>query len=264
MRTIATRAPEPLKRAYADLRHLTAWRRLPVARITRAYIAANGLVVRGGPFAGLRYPRYAVGRAELLVPQLLGAYEQELHAEVEGVLAARFDTIVDIGSSDGYYAVGFALKSPSSHVLAFEMNPFPARVCRALARENGVESRVDLRGECRPDDLLDLPDGSLFVLCDAEGAELELMDPERAPRLRDASAIVELHEFASPGVGEAISRRFAGTHDVRFVHSGPRFVADYPALMSVPGVGYMDREMAVSEFRHSRISWAVLMPRRPR
>jgi hypothetical protein len=262
MRGLATRTPERLKRGYADLRHLSAWRRLPVARVTRAYIAANGLVVQAGPFAGMRYPRYAVGRAELLVPKLLGAYEQELHGELQAVPAARFDTIVDIGASDGYYAVGFALKGPDSRVVAYEMNPFPARVCRALAVENGVAARVDLRGECRPQDLLELPQGSLFVLCDAEGAERELMDPERAPRLRDASAIVELHEFASPGVTEEISRRFAGTHDVRILHSGSRYIADYPALMSVPDVGYMDREMAVSEFRHSRISWAVLTPRR--
>jgi hypothetical protein len=262
MRGLATRAPERLKRGYAELRHLSAWRRLPVARITRAYVAANGLAVQAGPFAGMRYPRHAVGRAELLVPKLLGAYEQELHPAVEAVLAARFDTIVDIGASDGYYAVGLALSSPDSRVLAYEMNPFPARVCRALAAENGVAARIDLRGECRSPDLLELPPGSLFVLCDVEGAERELMDPERAPRLREASAIVELHEFASPGVTEVISSRFAGTHDVDVLHSGPRYVADYPALMSVPDVGYMDREMAVSEFRHSRISWAVLTPRR--
>jgi hypothetical protein len=261
MEALAKRTPERLKRAYADLRHLSAWRRLPVARITRAYVAANGLAVKAGPFAGMRYPRSAIGRAELLVPKLLGAYEQELHAAVDAVLAARFDTIVDIGASDGYYAVGFALKSPESRVLAYEMNPFPARVCRALAAENGVAARIDLRGECRAQDLVDLPEGSVFVLCDVEGAERDLMDPEHLPRLRGAHAIVELHEFASPGVTEMISERFAGTHEVRILHSGSRYVADYPALVSVPGVGYMDREMAVSEFRHSRISWAVLTPR---
>src|SRR5918992_494100 len=222
MRGLATRAPERLKRGYADLRHLSAWRRLPVARVTRAYIAASGLAVQAGPFAGMRYPRLAVARAELLVTKLLGAYEQELHEAVEAVVAARFDTIVDIGASDGYYAVGFALKSPQSRVLAYELNAFPARVCRALAAENEVAARIDLRG------------GSLFVLCDVEGAERDLMDPARAPRLRDASAIVELHEFASPGVTEEIERRFAATHEVRILHSGPRYVADYPALTSVP------------------------------
>ena len=262
MGALAKRTPDRLKRAYADLRHLSAWRRLPVARITRAYTAANGLTVQAGPFAGMRYPRYAAGRAELLVPKLLGAYEQELHPVIERVLGSRFATIVDIGASDGYYAVGLALKSTHSRVIAYEMNAFPARVCRALAAENGVAGRIELHGECRPRDLLELPHGSLFVLCDVEGAERELMDPDKVPRLRDAYAIVELHEFASPGVSETISHRFADTHDVRILHSGPRYAADYPVLMSVPNVGYMDREMAVSEFRHSRISWAVLTPRR--
>jgi hypothetical protein len=258
---LAALAPERVKRIHADLRHLGRWRRRPIAGVTRAYVKAHGLTVLAGPFAGMRYPRFAVGRAELLVAQLLGAYEQELHPAIRNVLAAEFDTIVDIGASDGFYAVGFALKSPKSRVIAYEMNPFPARVCRALMHENAVESRVALRGQCRPENLDDLPSGSLFLLCDAEGGERELLDPQRAPRLREASAIVELHEFIAPGVGDEIERRFGKTHEVNVVASGPRYTADYPALMAVDGVSYMDRELAVSEFRHSRISWAVLTPR---
>jgi hypothetical protein len=219
--------------------------------------------VRSGPFAGMRYPRFAVGRGELVVAQLLGAYELELHDTFEGVIARAPERVVDVGASDGYYAVGFARALPGAVVEAFEMNPFPARVCRALAEENGVADRVRLHGLATPESLAALaaPAGT-FVLCDAEGAEAELMDPERVPWLRAADLVVELHDFAAPGIEELIRTRFAATHAVEVLHSRRRYVAEHPALMEVPGVSYMDREMGLSEFRPVPISWAVLTCRR--
>lgn len=261
MRALLARAPEPLKAAHADIVHRVRWRRSHIARVTRAYVGAHGLRVQSGPFAGMAFPRFAVERGVFVVAQLLGAYERELHPALEEVVASAPELVVDIGASDGYYAVGLTRALPSARVVAYEMSPFPARVCRALAAENGVADRVDVRGECRVEDLAGLTGGRLFVLCDAEGAEDGLMDPERAPALRDARLIVEIHEFAAPGAGDRIRARFAASHDVGTVCSIRRHTSQYPLLDTVPGIDYMDRELAVSEFRHSPISWLVMTPR---
>jgi hypothetical protein len=208
------------------------------------------------------FPRFAVGRGEVLVPQLLGSYEEELHPAFEELSAEQFDAVVDIGASDGYYAVGMALLWPGAKVTAYEMNPFPTRVCEALAAANDVRERIELRGECTASELRALrPSARTFVLCDCEGVEAELMDPEQVPWLRSATLIVELHEFARPGVQELITRRFEPSHDVGVVQSHRRYAGDYPALAEVPGVDYIDRELGVNEFRPVRISWAVLRPR---
>jgi len=106
-------------------------------------VRTHGLTVLSGPFAGMRYPPFAVERGELIVAQLLGAYEMELHDAVRDVIARRPQQVVDIGASDGYYAAGFARALPEAVVHAYEMNPFPARVCAALARENGVPELTD-------------------------------------------------------------------------------------------------------------------------
>jgi hypothetical protein len=250
------------KIAHADVMHRLRWRRAPVARITRKFTAHHGLTVQAGPFAGMTFPRFAVGRGELIVPQLLGAYELELWPALESIIAAAPETIVDIGASDGYYAVGLARACPASTIYAYEMNFFPARVCRRLARYNGVADRVMMRGECRIGDLQALePAGPTFVLSDCEGAEQDLMDPDAVPWLRTCRLVVELHEFAAPGIEETIRARFEPSHDIEVVRSRRRYVADYPALMEVPGVGYMDRELGVSEFRPVPIAWAVMNPR---
>lgn len=250
------------KIAYADAMHRLRWRRTPVARITRRYASHHGLTVRAGPFAGMRFPRFAVGRGELLVPQLLGAYELELWPALESIVETAPATIVDVGASDGYYAVGLARACPASTVYAYEMNFFPARVCHRLAEHNSVADRVVMRGECRIEDLQGLdPGGSTFVLSDCEGAEQELMDPDAIPWLRESQLIVELHEFAAQGIEDTIRARFEPSHSIELVRSERRYVADFPALKEVPGVGYMDRELGVSEFRPVPIAWAVMNPK---
>jgi hypothetical protein len=264
VRALLARAPEPLKAAHADLVHRVRWRRSHIARVTRAYVRAHGRQVQNGPFAGMAFPAFAVERGVFVVAQLLGAYERELHPALRDVVADAPDVVVDIGASDGYYAVGLARALPAARVLAYEMSPFPARVCRALAAENGVGDRVDVRGECRVEDLARLPAGRLFVLCDAEGAEDRLMDPDAAPALRDARLVVEVHEFAAAGVGDRLRARFASSHEIEAVRSTWHHTGDYPLLEAVPGIDYMDRELAVSEFRHSPISWLVMTPRGPR
>jgi predicted O-methyltransferase YrrM len=250
------------KIAHADTMHRLRWRRAPVARITRKFASHHGLTVQAGPFAGMEFPRFAVGRGELLVPQLLGAYELELRPAIESIIQAAPSTVVDIGASDGYYAVGLARACPAGTVYAYEMNFFPARVCRSLAEHNRVSDRVVMRGECRLEDLQGLdPGGSTFVLSDCEGAEQQLMDPDAVPWLRTSRLVVELHDFAAPGIEDTIQARFEPTHDIEVIRSRRRYVADFPALMEVPGVGYMDRELGVNEFRPVPIAWAVMNPK---
>jgi len=261
VRGLGGRLPDPVKAQHADLMHRLRWRNSPVARVTRAFVKTHGLTVQDGPFAGMVFPRFAVGRGEMLVPQLLGAYEFELHDALRRAMNGSFDQIVDIGTSDGYYAVGLARGCPGATVVGYEMNDFPARICRSLAEANGVEDRLQLLGECRLEDLQRLPHARSFVLCDCEGAEDHLMQPQSVPLLQRASAIVELHEHVSPGITQRITGRFERTHEIAIVASGRRYPGQWPLLQEVPGVGYMDHELGLSEFRPYPMSWAVMEPR---
>lgn len=253
--------PPAAKRLHADVRHRLRWRLSPMARITRAFAAHHGLTVQDGPFAGMLYPEFAVERGELVVAQLLGSYEREIAPAIRRAIDAAFEQYVVIGASDGYYAAGFARACVAGKVVAYEMNPFPARVCMQLAEANGAEGRLRLLGECTVTELQALPPVRSFVLCDAEGAEGELMDPGPVPLLRTASLVVELHSFAVPDVEELIRSRFSSTHEIQIVRTEPRYIGEFPALMEVPGVTYIDRQIGVSEFRPYPMAWAIMEPR---
>src|SRR5271170_382684 len=90
-------------------------RSLPVERgaLDAAAEAAglNELVVRNGPFAGMRYAR-PLPEGSIFFPKLLGSYEAELQAHFERVIGTDYSAIVDVGCADGYFAVGLAMRMP--------------------------------------------------------------------------------------------------------------------------------------------------------
>src|SRR5436190_3634943 len=108
--------------------------------IQNTVIEAHGTRVQSGPFAGLDFlPGSAEG---CHVPKLLGCYERELHGVVEAAVATGYDDIVNIGSAEGYYAVGLARRCPTARHFAYDANPLAQQSCTALAARNGLAHRV--------------------------------------------------------------------------------------------------------------------------
>jgi hypothetical protein len=219
-----------------------AWRSRRVAAVTRRFVAWHGLEVSGGPFAGLEYP----DRTPLsLLPKLLGIYERELHGAIEEAVRSRPEAIVNIGAADGYYAVGLALRCPGASVIAFEADPTQRALLSQVAGINHVPLQIER--DASLDDLRTLAAYRTVFVVDCEGCEGALLDPDEVPLLRSSTIIVELHDFIDPGVGDAVVARFAGTHDIALIPTGPQPPA---------------RELALSEQRPGPMRWAVMTPRR--
>jgi hypothetical protein len=201
------------------------------AAATRRFVAWHGLEVSGGPFAGLRYTDTS---PHTLVPKLLGIYERELHAAVEDVIRARPARIVNVGAADGYYAVGLARRVPDARVVAYEADADQRALLARVIAANGVT--VQIEGAAGPGALGDAD----LVVMDCEGCERALLQPPL-----DATILVELHDVWDPGVGAVVTERFAATHEIVVIPSGPQ-----------PPRG------ALSEQRPGPMSWAVMTPRR--
>lgn len=146
---------------YSALRLLTRYRTLQIAN---TLLRLGGDRVRSGPFAGLAMPSTAAEGC--LAPKLLGTYESELHPVIEQVVARGYRTIVNIGSADGYYAVGLARRLPQAMVLAYDIDENAQAATRRLADSHGVGDRVTVAGEFRITDFEDLDPASTFVFCD--------------------------------------------------------------------------------------------------
>jgi hypothetical protein len=220
-------------------------------------------VVATGPFQGMRY--IDLDKAPLgspIAPCLLGSYEAELHPLLEELIAEEFRRVVNIGSSEGYYAVGMALRLPQAQVFAFESDDNTRPLCGQMATLNGVAERVHLEGWCRTGRLDQLVNGQpTLVICDCEGCELDVLDPRAAPGLCSSTVLVELHDFVNPTITETITRRFQQSHDIEFIDITERSPAPY--LQWLSPLPEWIRPWIVSEFRTSLPpqQWAVLRPR---
>jgi hypothetical protein len=222
------------------------------------------LTVKNGPFRGLRYPE-AAATGSALPPKLLGSYEMELVQVWESVLQKSYTEIVDIGSAEGYYAVGLGLKFPQARIFAFDADAAANRLCAEMARLNGVADRLTLGGFCNEKILLglDLRERAL-ILCDCEGFEKELFTPAAARFLARHDLVIEVHDLLDREIATALRERFGATHDILAVESIDDAkkvrTRSYPELDSCDAA---TRLFLLSENRHATMEWFYLASRSP-
>jgi hypothetical protein len=234
------------------LRLLAKWRSV---LIQNTLLQQQGTVVTQGPLAGLDFlPQSAEG---CHMAKLLGCYEQPLQPFIESAIAAAYPTILNIGCAEGYYAVGMARRMPQTQVLAFDLNPNAQQVCAVLAAKNGVSDRVQVGALFQVSDFATFHGQRVLVLCDIEGAEQDLLNPQAAPALAGMDLIVESHECLLPGITQALVDRFQATHDITLVpDDGQRQLAQAPNWFNQ--LAHLDQLLATWEWRSGPTPWLVM------
>ena len=240
----------------------TSWRRFRtrcferrLARVNASIVKWNGLRVRSGPFQGMQYVERAM--SSTLGPKLLGSYEAELTPHLNRFLASAYTTVADIGCAEGYYAVGLAMRLPNARIYAYDIDPNARQLCLEMASANAVSDRVIVSGGCDADALSKLPLGGALMICDCEGAELDLLQPLQVPHLRDCDILVELHDFLDPQITSTIVSRFRDTHEIEIVASKSRDPEEY---LESGVLNLSDAKLAVDELRRP-MSWAIMKSR---
>jgi hypothetical protein len=184
---------------------------------SKLYYPGADVRVMSGPFNGMRYLNTATFGP--IVSKWLGTYEWEIQDWVSQCCNNGYENIINVGSAEGYYSVGFAWRSPASRVLAFDINPFARREVRRLAALNGVADRVTVRSLFAGDQLDSFRPGKNLLVVDIEGAEMELLNPVSYPALRQFDILVELHQTSESNhcqeSEEILKKRFAATHRVQ-------------------------------------------------
>ena len=226
-------------------------------QIPRRFQQEFGNIVQSGPFKGMEIlPEFSWADGDRL-PKLLGSYESELHQWISQIPTRHYDTILDIGCAEGYYAVGLARATPSTtQILGYDINPDARRLCAQAAKKNSVADRVKVFGRCSSESLEEtlLHAGRSFALFDCEGAELELLRPDLVPKLQDTDILIECHDFVDRSITDTLYRRLSPTHLIERVDEGPRDPNQFPYLKGLSG---MERSIAVCEFRPEMMHWLL-------
>ena len=197
-----------------------------------------------------------VAKGSVLTPKLIGSYEEELHEVFRFIFGQPYEAIVDIGCAEGYYTVGLARQFPQVRVYAFDSDRHARKLTARMARLNRVEDRVVIFGACSKDDLKRiLGRQRTFILCDCDGYEMELLQPECVAALRYCDILVELHEHLIPDAAEEMTRRFEATHGITRIRQAERDPGKYPIL---EGLDLKDRLAALAEWRPRGQQWLFL------
>lgn len=177
-----------------------AWRKETVAqRLERISLETYDLckgTVSQGLFKGLHLNSDPWWGKSDLGAQCLGLYEKEILELISS--QGPFDTFLDIGAADGYYAVGLLHAKMIKKAICFESSEEGQRVISQNWLRNGKPGEIEIHGEANEESIAtvtkNLPESTL-VLIDIEGFEFQLLSHEILAALGKCTVIIEVHNW---------------------------------------------------------------------
>ena len=126
--------------------------------------------------------------------QCLGLYEKE----VLDVIAAKgpYDTFLDFGAADGYYAVGLLHAKMIKKAICFEISQEGQRAIKENWLINKSPGQLEVHGEANEQTIASVGtklSENTLVLIDVEGFEFRLLSQEVITALGKCQVVVEIH-----------------------------------------------------------------------
>lgn len=217
--------------------------------------------VLSGPFEGLKLSDHAVFGSP--IPKLLGCYEKELHPFFKEIINKhRRDTmtICNIGSAEGYYAIGFARLAQVKEVVIFEILEEGQRITQENAELNDVADKITIHGGCNPRSLIQLlknKNVDLLVI-DIEGIELDILTKQVIKHLGNSQLVVELHDFCRPNCTSLLIERLQDSHVCDLISAQSRTADDFPKTIKLP---ISMQNQVMDEERPCEMQWLIASPR---
>jgi len=98
----------------------------------------------------------------------------------------------------------------------------------------------------------------VLVMVDTEGAEVDILQPDKSAALAGMHIIVETHDIYRPGALATMMQRFSPTHDIVRVDQQPKTFQMPDWLQAAP---HLDQLLAVWEWRAAPTPWLVMRPK---
>jgi len=211
--TIAKRISKKINNNKID-----SWSDKPVSYKSIHKIFKNKVVLNG-PFKDMAYPNF-ISNGSSLYPKLLGSYELEIQDIVSDLIFKKFTKIIDIGSAEGYYAIGFALKSNESKIIAFDSNNEALENCKKMAKINKVLDKCEFKPFCSKSFLLNENLDNSLIISDCEGYEKELfLDKAIVYKLKNTTLLIETHDHVDINLSNNLKKFYNISHKITSIFS---------------------------------------------
>lgn len=208
--------------------------------------------VLNGPFKDLNYLRVSAG--SVLLAKLTGSYEEPILDIIEKIVSEnKHQKIIDIGSAEGYYAVGLAKLLPDCQITAIDTDGYARYLCKKLSKLNNTNNVLVLK-EFTENIILESNKVETLIICDIEGDELFLMNPNLYKSLLNCDLLIECHDFIKDGTTKTLIEYYEKTHSVESIVDYKGRVRQY----EIPNLEYAAKLNLFNEKRPDGMNWLYL------
>lgn len=216
-----------------------------------------------GPFTGLELdPCPTWGKSDMSA-KLLGCYELEILNALHSTEFSNRSHFVNVGAADGYFAVGCLRNGRFKTADCFEMNELSQKAIIRVAERNGVSKSIRVFGAVEtnvPSVLKEIDWSDTVVLCDIEGAELDLFDRKLLDAINGAMILIEIHNWVEnfwPRYSTLL-KRASKNYNLRFLESST--IPTYQ-MSELQGMTDDNRMLILSEGRPNVMRYLQLISR---
>jgi hypothetical protein len=217
-----------------------------------------GSRVVAGPFKGLYITPSQHWWGGDIEAKWLGSYEQPIHYTLELELNKEHDLFINIGCGDGYYGAGVGIRNPACHLELIDI----AQHCEALVDKVCCDNNVTSFNfstnstSIRLQELLEKAKAP-WMLVDIEGAEVDLLNLEQIPAMRNCVILVEMHDFNRPSATKIMTARFEASHDIVNIQDS--------LTRELPTGIHLEKDLqqrVVTERRPTKMNWLYMLPKK--
>ena len=170
-----------------------------------------------GPFTGLKIPDNVLHL--LTISEKLGLYESCLHKHIGALVNSNIKNIIQVGGNNGYYSAGLAHIFRPQKIIVYEISRYFDQFIKPWFTLNEIDG-LEIRGKADNESFQQIGDEDRvdFLFIDCEGAEIDLLNPQKFKWQLNADIIVEIHPFYEPLIISELSRKFRDTHTIKIVY----------------------------------------------
>lgn len=214
--------------------------------------------VQTGPFQGMAIvPQYMWGDGDTAA-KLMGVYEDELHASIESAIAVDPDIVINVGTAEGYYAIGAKMRT-QAETIAVDLERRALDICMANASANNTNLEKYLLSITASDMQKMIQDRERpWLILDCEGYEEELLDKEQCPDLSRSWILAETHDVFRAGLTERICQRFSDSHNITVIFQQSK--DPYQFAWTAP-LSDCDKWALIHEGRPVTSTWVWMSPK---
>ena len=233
------------------LRYLAKYRSM---QLGNTIIQHYGTKVFDGPFKNMEF--LSSVSEGCFIPKLLGNYESELHDYIKSLVIKKPDIIINVGSAEGYYAVGLKRLLPDTKVFAFDIDKNAQDKCKELSQINNVE--VIIEGEFKPEILNEFKNSDVSLMCDIEGEEINLVTEDNLNLFQNTEVCMELHyNYEGKHNMDIIPNFFKLSHETDLIWQKGK---DFEVPDLVAKISHLDILLSAWEFRSYPTPWLIAKP----